>query len=103
MHAAPRFAALCATLLLLACGTAQAAANCSATPTMTPLQKRLAARAADGPDALRRFVVMRQPIYQFAVAETMDQATRQQAWFAACGGLLSQAHATMANDEKAGD
>jgi hypothetical protein len=74
---------LCA-IACLSLGVAHAAVDCSAVPSLTSLQKRIAAKAAEGSDALRRFVAMRQHIYQFDIQATMDEGVSHYQWLSSC-------------------
>jgi hypothetical protein len=85
-----RFAAPLGAIACLVATGAIAAPDCSAAPAMTPLQQRVAARAAEGVDAMRRFVTVRQAIYQLDVYATMDQGTAHHEWLSQCG--RAQAH-----------
>jgi hypothetical protein len=80
-----RFVAPLGAIACLACSGAFAAPDCSVVPSMSPLQQRIAARAAEGTDVLRNFVVMRQAIYQFDVHATMEQGAQHHAWLVQCG------------------
>ena len=86
-----RFIAPLGAAASLACGVAVAAPDCSAVPALTPLQKRIAAKAAEGKDALRGFIVIRQSIYQFDVLETMRAGQRHHEWLASCGYTVDTA------------
>lgn len=63
---------------------AHAAPDCSVAPSLSPLQKRVAAKAAEGQQALRHFVVGRQTIYQFDIIETMESGMLHKEWLATC-------------------
>ena len=91
MNAFRRLIALSGALAFFVGNAALAAPDCSVAVPLTPLQMRVAAKAAEGPDALRRFVVTRQAIYQFNVGETMEEGMRHQDWSASCGRAVADA------------
>jgi hypothetical protein len=47
-----------------------AAESCTPAQVMTPLQRRIVAKAAQGPDALRDFVYITRGVYQLDMAST---------------------------------
>ena len=100
MKAIHRVIVLFSAIACLTGGAATAAPDCSQVAALTPMQKRLAARAGDGPDALRRFVEIRQPIYQLSVADAMESAMRHGEWLASCGQATGNGATIAKSDAK---
>jgi hypothetical protein len=95
-----RFVAPLGAIACLVCTGASASPDCSSAPVLTPLQRRIAASAAEGTDALRRFVAMRQLIHKFDVHATMEQGARHREWLALCGRAAGDGVPVMTAVEK---
>jgi hypothetical protein len=63
---------------------ALAAGPCARTQAMTPLQRRIVAKAAQGPDALRDFIWNTRGVYQLDMESTVSWLDKERSSQLAC-------------------